>query len=106
MIDKTLIYRELGRIIQKERVKKEWTQEELGTAVGLSRTSITNLEKGRQGIPIHTLFEIADKLHVAPASLLPDIQKSASEEEALNVLLKKNAVSKKEEAFIKKALRS
>lgn len=107
MIDKNRLYSEIGRIIQAERAKKGLTQEELGSAIGLSRPSVTNLEKGRQGILIHTLFEIADKLGVAVGNLLPDVQiEPAGEREALNVLLKKSAVTKKEAAFIKKAFQS
>ena len=47
------------------------TQERLGTLVGLSRTSITNIEKGRQHVPLHQLYRIADALDVTPTMLLP-----------------------------------
>ena len=47
------------------------TQHRLGTLVGLSRTSITNIEKGRQQVSLHQFFRIADALEVTPAKLLP-----------------------------------
>ena len=47
------------------------TQERLGRLVGLSRTSITNIEKGRQHISLHQLFAIAEALRVRPDMLLP-----------------------------------
>ncbi len=47
------------------------TQAELGGAVGLTRTSITNIERGRQRILVHTLFEIAAELGIEPRDLLP-----------------------------------
>lgn len=40
-------------------------------ALGLSRTSITNIERGRQPIQLHTLYKIADVLGVEPTALLP-----------------------------------
>lgn len=48
------------------------TQEDLGTAVSLTRTSITNIERGRQKLLLHTLASIADVLRIAPADLLPE----------------------------------
>ena len=47
------------------------TQEKLGRLVGLSRTSITNIEKGRQHVSLHQLFAIAEALRVRPEALLP-----------------------------------
>lgn len=47
------------------------TQEKLGSLVGLSRTSIVNIEKGRQHISLHQLFVFADALKVRPEALLP-----------------------------------
>lgn len=49
----------------------EMTQEELGRQVGLTRTSITNIERGRQRVQVHTLYAIAGALRVQPAELLP-----------------------------------
>ena len=47
------------------------TQDRLGTLVGLSRTSITNIEKGRQHVSLHQLYRIADALGIAPDVLMP-----------------------------------
>ena len=47
------------------------TQERLGTLVGLSRTSITNIEKGRQQVSLQQLYRIAEALGIAPDVLLP-----------------------------------
>jgi len=43
----------------------------LALAVGLSRTSVANIEKGRHRIQIHTLYAIAAALGIEPAELLP-----------------------------------
>jgi transcriptional regulator with XRE-family HTH domain len=47
------------------------TQEDLAREVGLTRTSITNIERGRQKLLIHALFAIAQALGVPAVSLLP-----------------------------------
>jgi transcriptional regulator with XRE-family HTH domain len=47
------------------------TQEGLAQLVSLTRTSITNIEKGRQKILLHTLRDIADALQVQVATLVP-----------------------------------
>lgn len=47
------------------------TQDRLGKLVGLSRTSITNIEKGRQNVSLHQLYRIAEVLEIKPEMLLP-----------------------------------
>lgn len=66
------LYEAFGRLVQLHRKRtKGMTQEKLGVHVGLSRTSITNIEKGRQHVSLHQLFAIAKALKVAPEVLLP-----------------------------------
>lgn len=65
------IYRELGRRVAGARQRADLTQERLAARVGLSRTSIVNLEAGRQRVPIHQLYRIAHALGRQPADLLP-----------------------------------
>lgn len=79
-------YQELGRRIRAARKKSHFTQEALALKISLNRTSITNIEQGRQQLLVHTLVEIANVLDVAPESLLPKIHSSSSEE--LDELLK------------------
>jgi transcriptional regulator with XRE-family HTH domain len=38
----------------------------------LSRTSITNIEKGRQPVQVHLLLKLAEALGISAASLLPE----------------------------------
>ncbi len=52
------------------------TQGRLAAMVGLSRTSITNIERGRQKILLHTLSAIAEALGTPLAELLPLIQEN------------------------------
>jgi transcriptional regulator with XRE-family HTH domain len=68
------LYEAFGRLVQLHRKRtKGMTQEKLGSHVGLSRTSITNIEKGRQHVSLHQLFAIAQALKVAPETLLPSL---------------------------------
>jgi len=66
------IYVEIGQRIKDAREHKHLSQAGLADASFLSRTSITNIEKGRQHLPLHTLYIIADVLGIQVASLLPD----------------------------------
>jgi len=47
------------------------TQGELALRVGMTRTSISNIESGRQKLQLHTLYDIAQALEVPPEALLP-----------------------------------
>jgi transcriptional regulator with XRE-family HTH domain len=65
------IYAETGRRIRDYRKTRGVSQGRLAALVGLSRTSITNIERGRQKILLHTLAEIANALGVEAHELLP-----------------------------------
>ena len=65
-------YVALGRqIAQIRQSKSKMTQEDLALKVSLTRTSIINIEKGRQQLLVHTLVDIASALGVPIAELLP-----------------------------------
>jgi len=64
-------YEAFGERVRKARAAQGLNQQELGSAVGLNRTSISNIEKGRQRVALHMLFEFAAALRVEPESLLP-----------------------------------
>lgn len=85
MAENQAFYRELGHRIREAREKSHLTQEALAVKVSLTRTSVTNIEKGRQQLLVHTLMEISKALNVAPESLLP---KPQSLTEELDDLLK------------------
>jgi transcriptional regulator with XRE-family HTH domain len=66
-----MFYRELGANIRKLRRKRELSQEELANLVGLTRTSLTNIEKGRQHPPLHMFCDLVEQLKVDFSELLP-----------------------------------
>lgn len=67
------LYRLFGSRVRALREGKNVTQEELAKRVDLSRTSITNIEKGRQRVLLHQMVEIANALEAAPTELIPVI---------------------------------
>ena len=66
------LYIEIGSLVRELRRKRNLTQEQLASQAGLRRTSITNIEAGRQRIPVDLLFDLAEGLHVSASDLLPD----------------------------------
>jgi DNA-binding XRE family transcriptional regulator len=88
-------YEEVGRRIRdaRRRRKPPLTQDGLAKLVGLTRTSITNVEQGRQKCLLHTLFDIATALQVEPAALLPA---TTAEQNDLDRVLKDRAPSEKD----------
>lgn len=72
------LYSIIGQLIRTRREQIEFTQEELARRVGLTRTSISNIEGGKQKIQIHTLYVIAEALHVSAHTLLPLPETSGS----------------------------
>jgi transcriptional regulator with XRE-family HTH domain len=66
------IYGEVGGRIRAERERQGMVQADLAVLVGMSRTSVTNIECGNQRLGIHDVELFAEKLGVTPASLLPE----------------------------------
>lgn len=60
-----------GAQVRKKRNDAGLTQEELASAIGLSRTAVTNVESGKQGTTIDMLYRMAGAMSVEPADLLP-----------------------------------
>ena len=63
------VYVSFGEIVKAHRLKRGWTQADLAARVGLSRTSVTNIEIGRQRVLLSDLFEYARVFDVSPRSL-------------------------------------
>jgi transcriptional regulator with XRE-family HTH domain len=66
------IYQYLGKRVKHYREQQNVTQEQLGIALGLSRTSITNIEAGRQRFNVELAYKIAETLDVNIGLLFPD----------------------------------
>jgi transcriptional regulator with XRE-family HTH domain len=69
MITPNEFYSKLGDSIRQRREELGLTQEELGESLGLSRTSVTNIERGRQRLLIDQ-FQLVCKALDQPADTL------------------------------------
>jgi DNA-binding XRE family transcriptional regulator len=52
-------WRDFGNALYEARVQVGLRQEDLAKKVGLSRTSIVNIEAGRQAVNLYTMSKIA-----------------------------------------------
>lgn len=67
-------YKEFGQTLKQQRERIGLTQGELAAKVQLGRTSVTNIEQGRQHVPLHMLLELAKAVGVDPMVLLPAVR--------------------------------
>jgi transcriptional regulator with XRE-family HTH domain len=65
------LYPLIGERVARARDVAGLSQVELARAVGVARTSITNLEGGRQRVTLDHLFKIAQALGVELRDLIP-----------------------------------
>ena len=65
-------YEQFGQHVRSARLDLGLNQEALGHRVGLERSSISNVEKGRQRVQLHMLLDFATALNVPPTQLLPE----------------------------------
>ena len=65
------LYELVGRKVREKRERLEKTQDELARSIDLTRTSITNIERGRQKVPLHHLLRIASALGEELRDLIP-----------------------------------
>ena len=71
MTDFDEIYREVGRKIRQTRENQHLSQDSLAQRLGISRTSMVNIEAGRQRTPLHVLWQIAEQLETKLTLLIP-----------------------------------
>ena len=92
-------YCEVGVRIRAAREHISASQEKIASTVGLSRTSLTNIERGNQKFLLHTFIGIATALGVPPTDLLPPTGGSLLD----SSLLPKN-MERVERDFVERAL--
>jgi transcriptional regulator with XRE-family HTH domain len=96
-MERQKFYEELGGKIKTLRERfitgKKMSQEQLGRSpyVVLSKTTIANIEAGRQQVSVHQLFGIAKALDVLVTDLLT----------GLEVEVEENGLSKEVKKFVK-----
>ena len=70
-VDETLLYDLIGAALKHQRQQAALTQAQLAEAIGVLRTSITNMEAGRQRPPLHVLYALCLTLGVEVTEILP-----------------------------------
>ena len=78
MIDERRLFDAVGQKIRQLREaqtggRARLTQAELAEMVGLERTSITNIERGNQKVPLHVLYRICEALRAPISDVMPRI---------------------------------
>ena len=72
-IDEATLYRYIGRQLKQQRQRRNWTQQQLADAMDMLRTSIANIETGRQKTPLHILYRLCLVLNLEVSVLLPRV---------------------------------
>ena len=67
----TSFYRQFGQNLRHARREAGLSQADLAIALELTRPSISNIERGRQGISLHAFGKMLRVLNVQPGKLLP-----------------------------------
>ncbi len=70
-VDERELYRMVGKQLRERREKLKLSQNTIADDVGVQRTSITNIESGRQKPPLHLLYSICLALKIELADILP-----------------------------------
>jgi transcriptional regulator with XRE-family HTH domain len=66
-----VFYMDVGRHVRNARVRAGATQAQLAEMASMTRSSVANIEAGRQRVPVHTLVVIAAALNLNPGDLFP-----------------------------------
>lgn len=66
-----------GESLRRLRKEREWSQEILAEAAGLTLNYIGNLERGEQGPSLHVLVRLAGAFDVDLAALVGDFRREA-----------------------------
>lgn len=66
-------YRMFGAKVEQLRTALGWTQAELAEKVGLARTSIVNIERGRQRVLLGDVEVFAKAFNTTPKQLMRGI---------------------------------
>lgn len=79
-------YSAVGSKVRSARAGRGMSQGMLAQQIGFTRSSVANLEAGRQRIALHLFVRIARALDLEPAALLPEGAFSAGGSEVLEEL--------------------
>ena len=64
-----------GKVIKKQRLSEEFTQEAISEETGLARSYISELEMGKKDPSLFTIFKLAKALKIKPSLIIDEIEK-------------------------------
>jgi transcriptional regulator with XRE-family HTH domain len=70
VMNKEAINKATGKYLQEIRKTLKISQEDLADKIGLTRTSIVNIEKGRQSLTVENLYKISEVFGISPVNLI------------------------------------
>ena len=82
-INEDHLYGQIGERLRQKRVALGVTQSQIAEATGMLRTSVTNIEAGRQKAPLHVLYRICGFLGIDVAAVLPEVRAVTAEAEEI-----------------------
>lgn len=81
MIDDEKLYQALGQSIKRIRNSQNLNQDEFAKRIGLQRTSITNIESGKQNVTFATIYRICESFDIENIlGLLPRVSEVVKRE--------------------------
>ncbi|MET9141483.1 helix-turn-helix domain-containing protein [Streptomyces parvulus] len=97
-------YAAVGDRIRDARSAARLTQAELAASLGLARSSIANIEGGRQRLPLHMVILIAETLNINVSELLPDMAESQPAPDLKNIDEKLHDADESSRDFVESTL--
>ncbi len=100
-------YKKVGALVRKARVERELKQEYVANQLGLTRTSIVNIEQGEQKIQLHAILLLAKLYEMDVREFFPDIEKFSNttltkdSEEKISEVLEKQVIQDSAEVLKK-----
>jgi transcriptional regulator with XRE-family HTH domain len=64
-----------GQALRRLRTQRQWSQEHLAEAAGITLNYVGNLERGEQGPSLHIVVRLARALEMDVPTLLADFQR-------------------------------
>ena len=105
VMDEESINKAFGVRLGAERRRSLLTQEDLARRVGIGRTTVANIERGRQSVSVPLLYRLASALGVAPESLLPQGVETSSSEADGSKSSEESALSGRQNTWVNEILR-
>jgi transcriptional regulator with XRE-family HTH domain len=71
IVDQDLLYHGIGERLKQRRLELQMTQAQVAEAAGVLRTTVANLETGRQRAPLIVLYQLCSALGLETTAVLP-----------------------------------